>query len=145
METTSNGSLATNLAAHFTQHRADLDLYRDVLAMCPIGMFHADSSGVVDYVNPAYCRILGTTSALALDEGWRSILHHDDTERVAAWWKKIVTERIHHASGIARFILSNEPREFYFEVVRLASTNNGYAGIVIAADLHQMLEKQPET
>jgi PAS domain S-box-containing protein len=143
MEMISTGSLAASLAAHFTQQRADLELYKDVLAMCPIGMFHANSNGVVDYVNPAYCRILGTTSEVALDAGWRSILHPEDAERVASWWRQIIDERIHHASGIARFILSDEPREFYYEVVRLASSNNGYAGIVISADLRQMLEAQP--
>jgi PAS domain S-box-containing protein len=144
MEMTSTGSLATSLAAHFTQQRADLDLYKDLLAMCPIGMFHADADGTVDYVNPAYCRMLDTTLERVINDGWRNILHADDVERVYAWWRTVVDQRIHHASGTARFMVQGVPLDYYYEVVRLASSNNGYAGIVIAAGMRDSMEKQAE-
>ncbi len=54
----------------------------------PIGMFETDAEGFCTYVNDAWRRIAGISSADAAGTGWAAAIHPDDRETVFHEWSK---------------------------------------------------------
>jgi len=59
----------------------------------PIGLYVADSEGRVIHVNDRWCEITGISAEEAKADGWRTIIHPEDLERLAADWLDAVKNR----------------------------------------------------
>jgi PAS domain S-box-containing protein len=54
--------------------------HRTMLEMSPVGMFHADLTGDLIYVNRKWCEIAGRSSDRDMTPTWKSVMHPDDFE-----------------------------------------------------------------
>jgi len=81
--------------------------YASLMAVAPVGIFRADTSGRCIYANDRYSEITGLSLAGALGEAWQRQLHPDDREAVLVAWRQTVTTgepfrheyRFQHADG----------------------------------------------
>lgn len=72
--------------------------YHTLTEISPVGIFHTDSLGNVNYVNPCWCKISGISFQDALGNGWQQGVHVDD--------RKLLTKSWLHSTGIDRIALS---------------------------------------
>ncbi|MEM6252786.1 MAG: EAL domain-containing protein [Cyanobacteria bacterium P01_D01_bin.156] len=92
--------------------QASEERYASLANTLLVGVFCADASGQVVYVNPHYCKIVGMPAASVARNGWSQALHPDDRERVlTAWFQTIQTDqpfdmeyRFVHADGTVRWV-----------------------------------------
>ncbi len=66
--------------------------FRAVCDCSPIGIFVADTSGEVTYLNRHLERIVGKPMESARGYGWVEALHPDDRDRVAQAWEQSIKE-----------------------------------------------------
>ncbi|MGR9108887.1 MAG: two-component system sensor histidine kinase NtrB [Gammaproteobacteria bacterium] len=57
-----------------------------LMQAAPLGIFHADGQGNLQYVNDQWCEITGYSSAQALGSSWNSYVHPEDRARVTSEW-----------------------------------------------------------
>ena len=85
---------------HLEQAGADLqeseERYRTLANISPVGIFHTDSSGATQYVNPKWCEISGQSLEEARGEGWLQAVHPDDRARLGQGWRE--STRLQEAS-----------------------------------------------
>ena len=55
-------------------------------AHTPVGVFVSNVEGACVYVNERWCQLAGLSPAQAMGDGWSSVLHPEDAERVGAEW-----------------------------------------------------------
>ena len=72
--------------------RESEELFRNLSAAAPVGIFMDDLDGNCRYVNPAWEEMTGCSAAEAMGMGWLPLLHPEDRERVLAEFKE-ATER----------------------------------------------------
>ncbi|HEY9600314.1 MAG TPA: GAF domain-containing protein [Allocoleopsis sp.] len=65
-----------------------------LIALLPIGIFHADAEGHYRWVNDRWCEMSGVPAAEAQGKGWTQALHPDDKSRVFAEWYRAVQEHL---------------------------------------------------
>jgi PAS domain S-box-containing protein len=70
--------------------RESEERFRVLADVSPVGIFSSDPHGRCVFVNRRWCEIAGLTPAQALGEGWKSALHPDDRQSVAANWSEAV-------------------------------------------------------
>ncbi|MEI8105896.1 MAG: PAS domain S-box protein [Actinomycetes bacterium] len=68
------------------------EIFRALAAHTPVGIFVSNPAGSCEYVNRRWCDLSGLTPEQALGEGWRSALHPEDAERIAAAWAAAASE-----------------------------------------------------
>lgn len=73
--------------------KAELEAVNDA---SPLGLFHADTSGAVTYVNRAFEAMSGLTNGAALGLGWCQAIHPLDAEKVAASWFDATSKRLYY-------------------------------------------------
>lgn len=59
-------------------------LFRMLADVSPVGIFRADASGAIVYVNDQLCQITGLYRAQILAEGWAGVIHPEDRDYVLA-------------------------------------------------------------
>ena len=60
---------------------------RRLVEESPVGMYECDAAGFCLYVNPAWSRMTGMPSDVALGDGWVDAVHPEDRARVADLWR----------------------------------------------------------
>jgi diguanylate cyclase (GGDEF)-like protein/PAS domain S-box-containing protein len=102
---------AERLAATTTETlRANEERFRALAESSPSGVFFADASGELEYLNPRLAEIAGVVAASVEDP--RDLLHPDDRPRVVAAWGRAVrdeatfrgTYRIRRPDGTVRWV-----------------------------------------
>jgi PAS domain S-box-containing protein len=63
---------------------------RALLENAPVGIVHTDLSGRIEYVNEAFCRLLGYTSEELLNKTGQDITHPDDFARQQSLRKRVL-------------------------------------------------------
>ncbi|HEY9726048.1 MAG TPA: PAS domain S-box protein [Chroococcales cyanobacterium] len=65
-----------------------------LIALLPVGIFHADAEGHYLWVNDRWCEMAGLPLAQIQGNGWVQALHPDDKGRVFAEWYRAVQENL---------------------------------------------------
>jgi diguanylate cyclase (GGDEF)-like protein/PAS domain S-box-containing protein len=65
---------------------ASEELFSVMTAHTPVGVFVSNVEGACVYVNERWCELAGLSPAQAMGDGWSSVLHPEDAERVGAEW-----------------------------------------------------------
>lgn len=65
---------------------------RILLGLVPFGVIETDTKGHVTFVNRTYLRWTGKEEHELLGEGWVSIIHPDDRERIVREWREAVEQ-----------------------------------------------------
>ena len=60
--------------------------FQSLASFSPAGIFRTSSSGMCNYVNPAWCRMAGLTQDEAMGLGWRDAVHPLDVDRLTSDW-----------------------------------------------------------
>lgn len=72
--------------------RQSEERFRVLAEVSPVGIFSSDPAGRTTFVNRRWCEISGLTLAQALGDGWKTALHPDDRQSVAAAWSEAVRD-----------------------------------------------------
>ncbi|MCB8964933.1 MAG: PAS domain S-box protein [Bacteroidales bacterium] len=82
---------------------ASQQLFETLARMLPVGIFRTRPDGYTTYVNPKWCEFSGLTANEALGDGWLSVVHPDDRQRLVGGW---VTNsaRLEESTGEFRFV-----------------------------------------
>ncbi len=64
--------------------RASEGRFRSLAASSPIGIFQAEATGAVLWVNDELVEITGQDASASLGDGWRTLVHPDDGDRLRA-------------------------------------------------------------
>jgi PAS domain S-box-containing protein len=89
--------------------------YRFLADAVPQLIWTADPGGKLDYVNARWSAFTGLAREQLLGEGWQSVVHPEDRERIALAWAEAVgrkTERfqeehrLRHHDGVWHFVLT---------------------------------------
>ncbi|CAN5589702.1 PAS domain S-box protein [soil metagenome] len=73
--------------------------FQTLAELAPAGIFRTDVTGAVTYINDAWLRLSGLSSAeQAMGEGWAPALHPDDIDTVFAEWAASVTAKTDYRS-----------------------------------------------
>lgn len=67
--------------------------YQKLTEVSPVGIFRADVSGKVTYVNQRWCEIAGLSYEEALGNGWLSTVHMEDSGKLFEIWKNTMSKR----------------------------------------------------
>jgi PAS domain S-box-containing protein len=67
--------------------------YRKLATHAPVGIFHTDDQGRCQFVNEAWCAIVGVNAEQAMGHGWARFLHPEDRQRVVTEWKDAARNR----------------------------------------------------
>jgi PAS domain S-box-containing protein len=89
---------AAQIALRESEH-----LFNTLATISPVGIFHTNRAGHTTYVNPEWCKIAGITADFAINNGWLSVVHPDDTGRILPEWKSAIKNHS-STSGEFRFI-----------------------------------------
>ena len=74
--------------------RESEELFKTLCNAAPIGIFKADCSGNITYVNPHCERITGLTVEQWLGQGWLRVVHPDDREiKIRVWLDAVAARR----------------------------------------------------
>ncbi|MGB7375502.1 MAG: PAS domain S-box protein [Rivularia sp. (in: cyanobacteria)] len=68
--------------------------YSTLARISPVGIYRCDASANLLYVNQRWCEITGYTFDLAINQGWRAIVHPQDKARVEAQVKHTLEQAI---------------------------------------------------
>lgn len=60
--------------------------YHTLTQTSPEGIFHTDSVGNINYVNPCWCKIAGISFQEALGKGWQQAVHEEDRKLLTKTW-----------------------------------------------------------
>ena len=66
--------------------RESEERFRLLTSTSPVGIFVTDASGHCEYINEAYEKMSGLTSAQAAGQGWGQAIHPEDKDRVFEDW-----------------------------------------------------------
>ncbi len=64
--------------------------FKTLAEVAPVGIFHCDKGGFIQYANDRMIEMIGLTSQDEVRVGWGHALHPDDHERVLAAWTHTV-------------------------------------------------------
>ncbi|MFO0660411.1 MAG: PAS domain S-box protein [Polyangiaceae bacterium] len=56
------------------------NLFERLVEAVPVGVFHTNARGLVEVVNPSWCKLAGITEQEAVGAGWQKAIHPDDKE-----------------------------------------------------------------
>jgi len=95
-------------------------LFHTLAQASPVGIFRADASGELSYMNQRCADIAGYPAAKGLGRGWLKALHAEDLGRVEAEWYDSVAAgspfqsefRFQHANGDVRYVLGQGLPDF---------------------------------
>ena len=90
-------ALAERFAAFRTREdeiSAELRTYKAMLDVVPCPMALMTRDGLAEYVNPAYCQMLGVTLEQIVADGWHNVVAEEDRERTVGIWKEVVDNNI---------------------------------------------------
>jgi diguanylate cyclase (GGDEF)-like protein/PAS domain S-box-containing protein len=62
------------------------DVFRELTARAPVGIFVAAGTGEFEYVNERWCELAGLEAERAVGDGWAAALHPEDAQRVLTEW-----------------------------------------------------------
>jgi PAS domain S-box-containing protein len=62
------------------------DAWQTLAKISPVGMFHTDAAGAIDYVNPQWCAISGLRASEAWGDGWLDAVHPADRDTLGQLW-----------------------------------------------------------
>ena len=108
--------------------------FRKLATNAPVGIFYSDIDGGCQFVNDAWCAIVGATSDEAMGDGWARFLHPDDRSRVLEAWEEA---RRHHRNEQTEFRFVNRTtgeRWVAASVTSLsddAGANTGFVGTIV--------------
>jgi two-component system, cell cycle sensor histidine kinase and response regulator CckA len=89
--------------------------YRFLADAVPQLIWTADPAGKLDYVNARWIAFTGLARDQLLGEGWQSVVHPEDRERIAIAWAEAVARkterfqeehRLRHHDGVWHFVLT---------------------------------------
>ncbi len=107
--------------------------YETLAEMSPVGIFHTDETGYTTYVNPRWCQISGLSYAEALGNGWLTVVHEDDREKLMAGWET-ATKKLMLSTSEYRFVRRDGSIAWVMgqAVPEINSTNEvvGYIGTI---------------
>ncbi|HIJ97246.1 MAG TPA: PAS domain S-box protein [Desulfuromonadales bacterium] len=64
--------------------------FRNLATFSPVGIFENDAQGNYIFVNQKWTEIMGLTSDQVLGQGWLSVLHSEDKQKVEEEWVRAV-------------------------------------------------------
>ena len=73
--------------------RESEERFRGITETLPLGIFLISPEGANVYSNPRWCQMTGYTQAEALGDGWRTPIHPDERDGVAAEWRACLESR----------------------------------------------------
>ncbi|HET8734786.1 MAG TPA: PAS domain S-box protein [Anaeromyxobacteraceae bacterium] len=124
--------------------RASQELFRTLTDSAPVGIFRADESGHLVYVNPTCERMLGTAADKLLGRGWLESVHPGDRDRVdRAWREAVAAGRVYE--GETRYLGPEGVvigRSHGVAIRDAAGRPTGYVGVVEDVTRERALEKQ---
>jgi PAS domain S-box-containing protein len=107
---------------------ADAKQLLALLDSAPVAIYHADSSGAIGYVNPAYRRIFDLKPEQTLDD-WALGVHPDDRPRMEATWADFC--RNPRPSRFEyRTLKANGEVRYFAELVEPIAGAPGYVGSI---------------
>lgn len=68
----------------------EVDWYRALTELLPVGVFLTDATGKCRFVNQLWCELAGLSVEQATDRGWLQSIHPDDRQQVATLWEDAV-------------------------------------------------------
>ncbi|MFB2939424.1 PAS domain S-box protein [Aerosakkonemataceae cyanobacterium BLCC-F154] len=111
----------------------------------PVGIYRTDVNGKCTYVNQHWCELTGLTAAEVVGEGWDSVLHPDDRDRIATEWYESVVKgttfktecRFQTPNGITNWIVAQAVAE-----IDASGTITGYIGTIVDINKRKRLEEE---
>lgn len=131
-------TLAVRLLEKFQNDREKMERYSAVCELCPIPVFIVahDGSSVI-YINPAYRRLTGRAIDELQNNGWLSVIHPDDRDRVETEWTRFLKTEISKPS-LRRYIhVDGTTTEAQMTVQRVE--RNGYVGFIVPTDFNNLV------
>lgn len=68
--------------------------YAALAEVVPVAIFRTDAQGRCIYVSQRWCEMTGFGMLDALGDGWRSVLHPEDQDRVSAAWDQAMADNL---------------------------------------------------
>ncbi|MBV9913015.1 MAG: PAS domain S-box protein, partial [Sinobacteraceae bacterium] len=78
--------------------------YRTLVEHAPVGVCHASLDGRLEYVNAAFCSLLGYTRAELRLKSWQELTHPEDLEADTALARRVLTQELPHYTLQKRYI-----------------------------------------
>ena len=102
-----NENLEILITERTSKLRHSESLFRTLAEISPVGIFRAEASGKIVYLNARCCEIIGLPLESAKGHGWTSSVHPEDRKSVLKEWKQSVAanrsfvseHRFQHADG----------------------------------------------
>jgi PAS domain S-box-containing protein len=66
--------------------------FRTLASHAPVGIFLSSAKGDCIFVNESWCRTAGLSPEAAMGQGWTTVLHPEDRERVLGEWAQAVRD-----------------------------------------------------
>lgn len=88
-------------------------------------IFESRNDGSCTWVNDKYCKLTGYTVEDFLNNGWKSVIHEADRERISAEWESAVKDK---RDSYATFRIVGKDGAIY--KVRANATRNGEDGYI---------------
>ena len=76
------------------EQKASERRYAILTESAPVGIFCFDAAGQLVYVNPCWCEMTGYTLEAAVGDGWITVLHPDDRDRLLNIWAEALARPI---------------------------------------------------
>jgi len=73
--------------------KASEELFRKLSEAAPVGIFRHDASDRCSYVNQRWIEMTGMSAQEACGDGWKKLLHAEDTDRVQRSWRQTFENR----------------------------------------------------
>lgn len=102
---------------------------RGLTQIAPVAIFHADTQGLVTYVNERWSLLSGLSPEASRGAGWAGALHTGDRDRVLAAWRTAAVARRDHVDRCRLLGADGSTRIVEVRVIPLAP-GHGLVGVL---------------
>ncbi len=124
-----NATVESTVVARTAELRASEELFRQLSAASPVGIFQSDALGRNLYTNQRLAEICGMTADELAGGRWLDRLHPDDREKTIKWFKQWA-QAGREVSLESRLIVNNEVRWVEARAVPLHRADGQLTGFV---------------
>jgi PAS domain S-box-containing protein len=111
--------------------RASEERFRALANHAPVGIILTDLFGSCTFINGRWCELAGLTSEQALGNGWLTVVHPDDRERLEREWETAQKDRRPYVSEI-RFLKSDGTIKWLqWSAAELLDAQDALAGYIV--------------
>lgn len=124
-------SIAKKMTQEVRRREAEWQAISDA---SPLGIFRADESGAVVYVNPRFEALAGLPAQALLGDGWLKSLHPDDRSAAITTWETAIARRSPEISATYRLRLPDDAERWVSFMAADIQEDGRFAGYVGVAE-----------